>query len=271
MGQLYLESLEKHDWEFVYPEEYHETMDELECAIEDMSYGDFLSAEKVFRDLMKKHPYHLDAYHHLALSRYRQRDYRQALTIWESVVDIGRRAFPIEFQLGKDRMRWSLLDNRPYLRCLNGLAITKKEVGAYGDALWLFRESMLLDLGDSRGARYNIGNILLTEGRDREFITFSGKYGEDCFAEFLYGKVLAYYRLGEKAKARQSLSDAVEYLPLVAEELAKKRHVRPKNMRDRYISLGGADQAYAYWEEYGALWKKEDGILEWLINQLNSL
>jgi tetratricopeptide (TPR) repeat protein len=265
---LYLEKKDKKDWEFVYPDSYHDTMEDLEYAIDLMNRGDFAKAEKEYVGLFTKQPYHLDAYHHMALSRYRQGKLRVAQEFWEHAVEVGRRAFSMDFQLGRDRLPWGWLDNRPFLRSLDGLATVRKETGMFGDALWLYREAMLLNPDDNIGARYHIGEMLLDMGRDREYVSFSDKYSEGYFADLLYGRVLAFYRLGEMKDAEKALRTAKKDLPLVAKELTKKRHTRPDNWNERYISLRGEDQAYAYWQDCGKLWKKADGALEWLREEL---
>ncbi|EEG76044.1 tetratricopeptide repeat protein [Dethiobacter alkaliphilus] len=265
---LKLKRQDKHTWEFVYPEDYIDTFEEFDAAMEDMQCLDYRSAEGAFVGLYIKHPYHLDAYHHLALSYYRRGKLSEAIPVWEKALDIGHRAFPIDFQLGRDRLPWDWIDNRPFLRCLDGLALAKKEVGLYGEAMWLRRECLLLDPNDSLGARFEIGEMLLSEGRDKEFVSFSKQWGGDCVGEFAYGKVLALFRLGQKDQAAKALKEAREYLPLVAEEIAKKRHVRPRDWDDRYYSLGSKEQAYIYWDSYGFLWKKSEGALEWLRDEL---
>lgn len=270
-NRLFLEKRDKQVWEFVYPEEYYDTLDELEDAIDAMRDWEFAEAEKGFTSLIKRYPYHLDAYHHMALSKYRQGKILQGLPYWESALDFGRSAFSMEFQLGRDRLSWGWIDNRPFLRSLDGMAAAKKDTLSYGSALWLYRECLLLNPDDNLGARYNIGEILLKVGKDREFVDFSSKWGDAGFAEFLYGKVLALFRLGENVKARNALKEAVSYLPLVADELAKKRHVRPRDWDGHSYSLGGEDQAYAYWEDYGALWKKTEGVLDWMRQELKRL
>jgi len=75
---------------------------------------------------------------------------------------------------------------------------------------------------------------------------------------------LAFYRLGEMNDAEKELRIAKRDMPLVAKELTKKRHTRPDDWNEQYVSLGGEDQAYAYWQDFGKLWKKADGALEWL-------
>ena len=80
----------------------------------------------------------------------------------------------------------------------------------------------------------------------------------------VYGRALALYQLGRKARAGKALREAMEYLPLIAEELAKRRHRRPKNLRWDRVTVGGADQAYLYWHDEGQLWRKTPGAIEWV-------
>ena len=48
-------------------------------------------------------------------------------------------------------MGW--LENRPFLRCLHGLALVKYEEGAIEEALRLFQELLSLNPNDNQGVR----------------------------------------------------------------------------------------------------------------------
>jgi hypothetical protein len=56
----------------------------------------------------------------------------------------------------------------------------------------------------------------------------------------------------------------VEYLPLVRKELLKTRHRLPRIARPYVVTLGGADEAYYYWEQCGRFWEEDPEALEWL-------
>ncbi len=77
---------------------------------------------------------------------------------------------------------------------------------------------------------------------------------DDIAPEIIYTYPLALILSGETTKAKSLLKEAEMQLPLVAKELRKKRHPRPKSIMPGYISYGGADQAYEYWVEYGKYW-----------------
>jgi hypothetical protein len=86
--------------------------------------------------------------------------------------------------------------------------------------------------------------------------------------QLMYGRVLALYQLGQRDEAAAALDDAIEFLPLVAKELVKKRHRRPKNLHPDTITYGGADQAYVYWIEQGQHWKGTPGAIEFVRKRL---
>ena len=216
-------------WEFVYPDSYHETMDEMFDAVEMMEDGLTMKPDRVFREILREQPYHLDAAHHLAVSRLRQGDGSEALYLWEQAVDIGRRAFPLSFSIGRDMIPWLYLDNRPFLRCLYSLATLRLDMERYGEGIWLLRELLLLNPGDNQGCRYLLAEALLNLGRDADFLVFQQQHKDEEMPEFLYGRVLASYRLGKKKEAELALRAAVNAYPLVGRELVKKRHTRPKD------------------------------------------
>jgi hypothetical protein len=70
--------------------------------------------------------------------------------------------------------------------------------------------------------------------------------------------------LGERGKQPQTLKKAVKYLPLVPKELLKTKHRLPRTASQDVVTLGGADQAYYYWEHSGHFWEEDYKALEWL-------
>ena len=87
----------------------------------------------------------------------------------------------------------------------------------------------------------------------------------------LYGRPLALIQLGEIERAREALAIAVENLPLVAQELVKQRHRKPKGLRLDSVALWSPEQAYLYWKEQGQYWKKTPGALDLLREVLDDL
>ena len=70
---------------------------------------------------------------------------------------------------------WGLLETRPFMRALEGLALTLRESGQPEEALSIYRELLRLNPGDNQGIRYNLADLLLKLNRDAEL----GKLLED--------------------------------------------------------------------------------------------
>jgi len=51
---------------------------------------------------------------------------------------------------------------------------------------------------------------------------------------------------------------------LVSKELLKTKHRLPRTARPDVVTLGGADEAYYYWERWGQFWEEDPEVLEWL-------
>lgn len=87
----------------------------------------------------------------------------------------------------------------------------------------------------------------------------------------LYGRPLALYKLGEIEGAREALALAVYNLPLVAQELVKGRHRKPKDLSLDHVALWSPEQAYLYWMEQGRYWEETPGALDLLREVLDDL
>ena len=101
-------------------------------------------------------------------------------------------------------------------------------------------------------------------GKFEEIIKITDQYRNDIMAETLYGRAIAFFELGLRKEATAALSTAIKYLPVVGKELLKKRHRLPKTARPDRVTIGGADEAYYYWEHWGQFWEKDPGVFEWL-------
>jgi hypothetical protein len=76
--------------------------------------------------------------------------------------------------------------------------------------------------------------------------------------------------MGKRAEVTKALAEAIKHLPLVAEELLKTKHRRPKTVMPGYITYGGADQAYEYWATSVRFWMQTPEALAWLQETLTS-
>lgn len=94
----------------------------------------------------------LDAHAHLGNWAFEARMLDNALGHYEVGVGLGEQALREGF-LGL--LPWSLIDNRPFLRCLNGLGLTLWRLNRQPAALEVFERLLRLNPRDEQGARFN--------------------------------------------------------------------------------------------------------------------
>ncbi len=261
---LELSRVAPHEWKFVYPAIHDDLMNEFHTGCESYEEGNLDEAEMAFRAVLAQMPDHLDAIHHLAMVLSKRGLLAEARDLWEQTNRIGRKALPQEFKLGRDRLEWGWLENRPFLRCLHGLALAKYDDGEIGEALALFQELLSLNPNDNQGVRAVAVGALFRLGRFEDALEITRRYPDDAISETLYGRALALFRLGQYQEANVALREAIEYLPLVSKELLKMRHRLPKKAMPDAVTMGGADEAYYYWEHFGPFWEEDTEALEWL-------
>ena len=131
-------------------------------------------------------------------------------------------------------------------------------------ALIMFENIIALNPGDNQGVRSLIVDCYFRLKRPLDVLRTCDLYPGDGMEGLVYGRTLALFQLDRMVEAERELRDAASYLPLIAKELAKKRHPRPEELYPGYVTHGGADQAYSYWEDYGPFWKATPGALEWV-------
>jgi len=261
---LELSRVAPHEWEFVYPAIYDDLMNEFHTGCESYEEGNLDDAERIFRAVLAQMPDHLDAIHHLALALSKRGMLAEARDLWEQTSRISHKAFPQDFKLGRDRLEWGWLENRPFLRCLHGLALARYDDGEIEEALGLFQKLLSLNPNDNQGVRATAVQALFKLGRFEDALEITKQYPDDAMSETLYGRALALFKLGQRQEASVALREAIEYIPLVAKELLKVKHRLPETAMPDAVTAGGADEAYYYWEHYGQFWEEDTEVLEWL-------
>ncbi|PCI35162.1 MAG: hypothetical protein COB50_05595 [Thiotrichales bacterium] len=109
-----------------------------------------------FKSLIKVDPRCLDAYAHIG-NTYFNMSGRQAKsmakTYYKQGVAIGLKFIGNHIN---DVFSWGLIDNRPFLRCLEGFGLCLLEQGKTQDALSVFKHMLLLNPLDNQGIRFII-------------------------------------------------------------------------------------------------------------------
>jgi tetratricopeptide (TPR) repeat protein len=255
-----------HEWIFVEPLELDSLYDAFDKGCELLENGQVTQAEKVLRDVTHRTPIHIDALHHLAIILDGKGKSEEARQLWSKGVEIGRSAFPRKFISG-DHLEWSWLENRPFLRCLQGLGIATLSDGDIQKAVEIFEELLSYNPNDNQGVREILLEIYLEQKELKKAYELCKKYPNDTLAGLWYGYPLVLFELGRREQASKNLKKVLKESPKIAKELQKKSHKKPKNEMPGYISVGGWDEAYDYWLRFGQFWDKEK--LDWLREVMN--
>jgi len=245
--------------------------DVFEDAIESWRVGDIEYAEDRYRWLLSDYPEFIDVYHHLAMLLDETDRESEAFTLWQHTVQIGLERLPEAVRSGSGLLPWSFIDNRPFLRAYHGLALEILERGEVERALEAFLRLLAWNPNDNQGIRSLAVDCYFQLGQPEGVLEVCERFPEDGMEGVLYGRPLALYRLGEAERAREALAEAIEYLPLVAKELVKKSHRKPKGMCLDRVALWSPEQAYLYWKEQGRYWKQTPGALDLLREMLDDL
>ena len=257
-----------HEWKFDYRRIDRDTLEVFHQAIDLWRAGDISTAEKQYRQLISDYPEFIDVHHHLALLLDETGREEEAFEIWRQIVAFGLSCFPADFSIEQDVLLWGMIENRPFLRAYQGLGLAFLEHGRVEEALAIFSNMLTMNPGDNQGVRALAIGCHFHFKHPAEAFEICERYDDDGFEHVLFGRVLALYQLERMAEAEMALQFAARCLPLVAKELTKSRHRRPKDLHYGHVSYGGADQAYCYWTEHGRYWKKTPGAIgfvrDWL-------
>ncbi|MBT9160979.1 MAG: hypothetical protein DDT26_02276 [Dehalococcoidia bacterium] len=228
---LVLRQIAENEWEFEYARLTRREWDRFYDILDLWNSGcrgSISKSERGYRQLLSDYPEFIDVYHHLAILLDETGRPQEAFHLWEKAVNLGLSCFPQNFSMGQDRLPWAFLDNRPFLRAYKAFGLALMEQDKVKNTLTIFTNILSLNPNDNQGVRSLAINCNFILERPWEVLGISQQYPEDIMSEVIYGRVLALYQLGLKAEAKTALGEAVEYLPLVAKELIKKRHTRPK-------------------------------------------
>jgi tetratricopeptide (TPR) repeat protein len=254
----------KNEWQFQFPRLDDRVYDMFHEALEEFDAGNLGKAERSIRLLLEGYPELIDAYHHLAMILDETRRHKEARQVWETAVRIGLAAFPKTFKRNRHRLPWGVLDNRPFLRAYHSWGLQLLEEEKVEESLAVFNEILSFNPNDNQGIRALAIDCYFRLRQPEKVLAICKHYPDDTMEEVLYGRPLALFQLNREQEARTALRDAIQILPLVGKELLKRTHRPPRNLNPNYVTHGGADQAYYYWQNNGQHWINTKGALEFL-------
>jgi tetratricopeptide (TPR) repeat protein len=157
---------------------------------------------------------------------------------------------------------WGILETRPYMRALAGLAQCLWTAGKQKEAVGHYKELLRLNPNDNQGVRYLLAPCLLQLGLDKELARLLEEYDEDS-AEWRYLGALALYRReGDTPLARKRLKQALKCNRHVPDFLLGRREL-PWHDPGGY-SPGDEHEAACCVNELEHVWQATPGAPEWL-------
>ena len=262
-AMIILWQMSPHEWIFSLPQIGEDVHDRLDEGIEWLDDQPKLAAS-IFRKLIDDYPEHLDAYHHLALALDVMGKDAEAFEVRERAVKTALEVFPPHFSMEQDRLQWGFLENRPFLRLYQSFGWQLMKRGQVEEALAVSENILVMNPNDNQGVRSLVVGCHFALHEPAGVLSLCRQYPNDMMEHVLYGKALALFQLGRLKPAGKALRAAFQCFPLIALELLKNRHQKPKGANARYIALGSPQQAYLYWKEQGRYWTETPGTVDFL-------
>ncbi|MGV3484973.1 MAG: tetratricopeptide repeat protein [Planctomycetaceae bacterium] len=209
------------------------------------------------RQAVAESPQHIDAQILLAEATY---DPEQRIAAFKQAGDAWRtwNQGLLKEQVGHF---WDILETRPYIRALAGLAEAYERTGRRAEAIEQMREILRLNKNDNLGIRYRIVPLLLTVGRAEEARRVLSKCPEET-GTWLYLNALTLFKQhGSSREAEDALRDALRFNPHVIHFLDSSA---PPDQPDSF-ALGSPEEAAIVINEQAEFWKEVDGFLEFLV------
>ena len=187
----------------------------------------------------------------------------RALELYQQGVAAGERALGPQYLDEFAGHFWGVLETRPYMRALHGLADTLWRLHRREEAIERYQELLRLNPGDNQGVRYVLLDLLLQLDRVADAEQLLKQYRGDWSAEWTYSRALLEFRRGGASdKARKALSDALKQNPHVPVYLIGQKRI-PNRLPD-YISPGREDEAISYASQHLNHWRRTPGAVDWL-------
>lgn len=251
----FFQNFNEKDWEFVYPpaiQDEHLSSIFLE-AVDMLDYDDE-TAEEVFKKIIAKYPYYIDAYNHLSIAFRNQNKGLESLLCAEKAYNIGKESIPKEFFKKKNNIVWLFLGNRPFLRAWQIYAMECAAHKDYEKAIELFKEILSWNAGDNQGIRYLLLETCFKMKDYEQANKIVRKYRDDYSIEFAFGAVAIAILNDDIKLADRLLQTAVKTNEYFVAEVVKSKHVKPVAHRipgepffEAGIPAGSIQEAYDYW------------------------
>ncbi|WP_303785796.1 hypothetical protein [Azovibrio restrictus] len=252
---------------FVYPQERFDSLveefDELLDAHQSGGLAD-KSYVTALEKLVGREPEFIDGHAHLAFAWHEQGKPKKALDAALAGLAVANRLIPEGFE---GHIEWGHLDNRPFLRALQGAVLAYVRLRRHREAVMLIEKTLAYNPNDNQGMRYLQGSEALRAG-DHEQAQKVFAAEADGYPPYFYELALTHIIKGEWTPAATALRRGFCANPYIAEILGG--NPRPQPLAIWHSSnLAEPETAVDYVEMYGDLWRRRPDSLafvRWLFN-----
>lgn len=185
----------------------------------------------------------------------------------EQAVAAGERAIgPEQFEEWRGHF-WGVIETRPYMRALAGLAELSWMLGNRPRAIDIYTRMLELNPGDNQGVRYMLATCLLEERTDPARLALHkllGEFPDDAAATWAYSRaLLSFQEHGEPTpQANQALKIALKANKHAPALLLGDRRMPPD--LPPYIGFGDESEAIEYVAFAIRAWTQTPGAIAWL-------
>lgn len=204
-----------------------------------------------------------DAY--VLLAEEEARTVQKSRALFQQGVEAGRRALGEEFFQDEENIGhfWGIIETRPYMRALAGLANSLWQMGNKEQAELHYREMLRLNPGDNQGIRFVLLELLLDMNHLEKIHALMDEYLDIDNMDWAYTALLMeLWENGDSVRAHSLLERAIDTNEYVPAYLLGSKLI--PDMRSPYITLGGEDEAANYALRHLRFWKKKKTALKFL-------
>jgi tetratricopeptide (TPR) repeat protein len=188
---------------------------------------------------------------------------QEALEYYQAGVEAAKQVLDTDYFEENAGHFWGLLETRPYMRAMEGMASCLWQLGRKAEAVEIYWEMLRLNPGDNQGIRYVLVDLLLNMNRMSELDVLIKRYQNDISAVWLYTKALiAYRKKGAHPSSNRALKSALTENPHVYVYLSGKKRI--PNRLPSFIGIGDEAEAVAYAACHLNYWRQTTGALEWM-------
>ncbi|MCQ8118503.1 CDC27 family protein [Methylomonas rosea] len=228
--------------------------DSFDDAVELYEVGNLVEAEETLRKLLLVCPHYIDALHHLSLIFSEDGLELESYLCSREAVRIGLEAIPSNFSWHTGHMNWWELGNRPFMRAYHALGLSLLKNQGPSSAIEIFARLVSVNHNDNLGCRYLLMQCYLDLNEWQSALNLSAQYSSDTGPDIVFSRIIALLQLDQKDDAIDALTGAIKKYPNIAKELGKNKHSEPKSLHPGFITSGGEDQAYDYWQRNRIHW-----------------